>query len=78
MSFFKEYESATIRHINKIIEVAILHGGDLGGPYGCEREKLLSVMNSFKKWAGLSDWVIIETDIGFAYAKLAHDSEEEE
>ena len=39
MSFFKEYESATIRHINKIIEVAILHGGDLGGPYGYVRRK---------------------------------------
>lgn len=64
-----------VAHLNKIIEEAIYHGGDAGGPYCSNEEDLVEAMNRFRVWMGLSDYIVVETEFGFAYAKPAKEGD---
>ena len=52
---FKDY-------LNKIIEEAIIHGGDDGGAYFINQEKLIFEIKSFLKWTGLNEYLIVYND----------------
>lgn len=63
-------------HINKIIREAIDHGGDSGGAYFTNREKLKSAMGQLICWLSLHDYVICEDYEGYMYyAKPIRDEE---
>jgi len=58
-----EYElEIFIEKINDIIEQAIIHGGDTGGAYCSNEEKLLHSINMFLKWTGLDNYLTIYKD----------------
>lgn len=46
-------------YLNRIIEEAILHGGDSGGPYYINKVDLIDAIKSFLSWVGLEREVII-------------------
>lgn len=45
--------------VNDVIEQAITHGGDTGGPYYINQEELESSINYFIEWLGIEDRVIL-------------------
>ena len=47
-----------VKHINRIIQEAIEHGGDDGGAYFCNAEGLKESMEAFKQAAKLDDYTI--------------------
>ena len=49
-------------HLNKIIEEAIIHGGDYGGAYFINQGKLIFEIKQFLKWTGLDEYLIIYED----------------
>ena len=49
---FVEY---CIEEINDMLFAAYAHGGDSGGPYGCEPEWMEKAINNFLKRANLED-----------------------
>ena len=55
--------------VNEMIEEAILHGGDMGGPYESNEKNLVEAMTKFQRWYGLKDYIIVRTRVGFAFAK---------
>ena len=65
-----------VEHINSIIDEAVEHGGDSGGAYCTNREGLLEAMRHLHRWLGLKPYIIVETDIGFAYSKPVDFKEE--
>lgn len=60
-------EDILIEKINDLIEVAIYHGGDPGGPYGTEREELISKMQQLRTWLSLDGYKIAEDSSGIFY-----------
>ena len=44
---------------NDIIEQAVIHGGDSGGIYCINEEKLLKSIQIFLDWTGLNKYLII-------------------
>ena len=55
LHIFKDY-------LNKIIEEAIIHGGDNGGAYFINQEKLIFEIKQFLNWTGLDKYLIIYED----------------
>lgn len=55
LHIFKDY-------LNKIIEEAITHGGDDGGAYFINQEKLISEIKRFLKWTGLDKHLVVYND----------------
>ena len=51
-----------IDYFNDIIEQAIIHGGDAGGPYFVNEEKLLQSIIIFLNWTGLYKYLTIYKD----------------
>ena len=49
-------------HLNKIIEEAIIHGGDDGGAYFINQEKLIFEIKSFLEWTGLNEYLVVYND----------------
>lgn len=56
-----------MEYINNIIRQAIYHGGDSGGAYFTNREKLKSAMGELIWWLSLHDYVICEDYQGYMY-----------
>lgn len=46
-------------HLNKIIDEAVTHGGDPGGPYYSNEEGIKNAINSFLIWTGLNEVVFL-------------------
>ena len=57
-------------HINEIIREAVSHGGDMGGSYNSNQEKLVDTMVQFAQWYGLKGYVIVDCDGTPQYAKV--------
>ena len=55
LHIFKDY-------LNKIIEEAIVHGGDDGGAYFINQEKLIFEIKSFLNWTGLNEYLVVYND----------------
>lgn len=55
LHIFKDY-------LNKIIEEAIIHGGDYGGAYFINKEELISEIKRFLIWTGLNKYLIVYED----------------
>lgn len=60
-------EDILIEKINDLIEVAIYHGGDPGGPYGSAREELIFKMQQLRTWLSLDGYKIAEDSSGIFY-----------
>ena len=56
LHIFKDY-------LNQIIEEAINYGGDSGGPYFVNQEKLLLKIKQFLKLTGLNEYLVIYNDV---------------
>lgn len=65
------YKSVMISYINEIIEGAVFHGGDSGGPYFSNMDDLLSKMRDFRTWAGLDEYKICVVGDIPKFVKLA-------
>lgn len=53
-----------IRIINNIIEQAIYHGGDIGGPYYCNKNDLMIAIFELIKYKGLENqYDIVDDDM---------------
>lgn len=64
-------ESVMMKHINEIIEEAVFHGGDSGGPYFSNMDDLVSKMRDFRTWAGLEEYKICVVGDIPKFVKLA-------
>lgn len=62
-------------YINHIIDEAITHGGDSGGPYCINNEGLIDAMSALRRWLGWKDYCIVTTEFGYAYAKPVEEEE---
>jgi len=62
-------------HINEMISQAVVHGGDAGGPYCSNDEKLIESMKSFSKWYGLDSEgfkIIKNTDGSYSFGQIVN------
>jgi hypothetical protein len=63
IGLYKEENEGTlevfIELLNKIIEEAVSHGGDPGGPYYCYPEELKKAIKDFLIWLSIEDKVVI-------------------
>lgn len=63
--------SVMMDYINKIIEEAVIHGGDTGGAYFTNMDNLVSKMRGFRRWAGLEEYKICVINDIPKFMKLA-------
>lgn len=63
------YVDTFIEIINDIIETAIDHGGDSGGPYFSDTEKLEKEMRLLIKWAHLDEYLVCDNGGYLFYAR---------
>ena len=67
---FVEY---CIDEINDMLFAAYAHGGDSGGPYGCESEWIAKAINNFLKRTNLDDtYEYCNVDRGCDYCRYFH------
>ena len=58
----KEDLSLICEHLNAVIEQAIIHGGDAGGAYYVNKERLLNEIETLLSILGIYNEVIIYKD----------------
>lgn len=64
-------KSIMMKYINEIIEEAVFHGGDIGGPYFTNMDDLLSKMRKFRAWTGSNEYKICVVNEIPKFVKLA-------
>ena len=65
-----------VQFLNEIIETAIDHGGDHGGPYCIKEEELFEIMEKFRKWIGLDNYIVC-IDRGLLFYAIPFRQEDE-
>lgn len=52
----RSVEDLLAKYLNDLVEIAVEHGGDPGGPYCICPEKLYKVMNVVARYINIRDW----------------------
>lgn len=58
-------KDVVVRHLNELIVHAIIHGGDLGGPYDSNETGLVKAMQRAQDAFDLSQYTIREVGVDF-------------
>lgn len=57
------------QYINDIVEEAVSHGGDLGGAYMSNPEGLYAILDRFRRWTCMDEYVVVHAPCGMALMK---------
>lgn len=52
-------------YLNNVIENAVHHGGDVGGPYYSDKESLTKAMKRLLKWLDIYDGKVLIDEDGY-------------
>lgn len=75
MDISKSEADIFISYINKVIEEATIHGGDSGGAYCVNKEKLSKAMQSLTHWLSWTRYKVCEDMNGYLFYAREMESE---